>query len=117
MVVTDKGKKRFDEVSIEAATFYSGEDADITLQLHQAIYPQLTPVQVHVLETIEMPLVSVLADMEDSGVLIDEKILKAQGVLLKQEINVLEKEAYALVGREFNLQSPTQLQAILFEEQ
>lgn len=108
---------RFDEVSIEEAGFYSAEDADVTLRLHEAIYPLLSEGQRSVLATIEMPLVPVLAEMERHGVLIDEQVLKTQGTALKARLLSLEEEAIQLVGRPFNIQSPLQLQTILFEEQ
>ncbi|MCX7115980.1 MAG: DNA polymerase I [Gammaproteobacteria bacterium] len=112
-----EGKQlRFDEVPIIEATFYSAEDADVTLRLHQHLYPLLSEGQKSVLQQIEMPLVSVLADMELTGVLIDKDVLHAQGLVLKARIAQLEEEAHHLAGYAFNLQSPLQLQTLLFTE-
>lgn len=117
--VAGKGAKqlRFDQVPLEQALPYSAEDADITYQLHETLYPMLSDTQKTVLEQIEMPLVPVLAHMEMYGVLIDDAVLSKLSQSLKKKMAQLEEEAVALVGRRFNLQSPLQLQTILFEEQ
>lgn len=115
--VAGKGAKqvRFDEVPVDKAAAYAAEDADITLQLHHKLFP-LIPESVHsVFNNIEMPLVTVLADMERLGVLIDPITLKHHGERLKERIKTLEDEALHLAGKPFNLNSPKQLQEILFE--
>ncbi|MDP3560317.1 MAG: DNA polymerase I [Legionellaceae bacterium] len=84
--------------------------------LHHLLYPKLTPVLQTVLEQIEIPLISVLADMEHIGIRIDPVQLQVQGERLHARIQVLEKEAEQLAGGAFNLQSPKQLQHILFEK-
>lgn len=117
--VAGKGVKQicFDEVPVEKAAPYAAEDADITLQLHQQLFPMLEPPLQRILTEIEIPLVTVLADMERTGVLIDPILLKKHGIRLKERINALEEEAIQLAGRPFNLNSPKQLQEILFDEQ
>lgn len=119
--ICGKGAKQipFSQVDIETATFYAAEDADITLQLHLELDKKLKefPQQLKIYREIEMPLVSVLAKMEQTGVLVNKKTLAAQSQELSVKIKQLEQQAYDLVGREFNLNSPKQLQEILFEEQ
>lgn len=117
--IAGKGAKqlRFDEIPVDKAGFYAAEDADITLQLHQHLFPKLDESLHQVFCDIEMPLVTVLGDMERLGVLIDPIALKIHGTRLKERISSLEEEALQLAGRPFNLNSPKQLQEILFEEQ
>ena len=117
--VAGKGAKqiRFDQVPVEKAAPYAAEDADITLKLHQTLYPMLDEKLINVLQSIEMPLLTVLADIERHGVLIDEKVLAEQGLRLKVRIQALETEAIQLAGKEFNLNSTQQLQTILYTEQ
>lgn len=117
--VAGKGAKqlRFDQIPVATAAPYAAEDADITLQLHRHLLPLLDKALLSVLVDIEMPLVTVLADMERTGVLIDPQMLKKHGDRLKARIDSLEQEAVALAGRPFNLNSPKQLQEILFDEQ
>jgi len=118
--VAGKGAKQitFDLVDIDRATDYAAEDADVTLQLHQAIWPLLQESEslVKVFQEIEMPLLSVLSRMERRGVLLDTKALKKQSVQLTARIAELESEVHTLAGEEFNLGSPKQLQKILFEK-
>jgi DNA polymerase-1 len=116
--VTGKGKKQitFNKVSIESAATYAAEDADVTLRLHQMLWPRLekeTGLKNVFLE-IEMPLVPVLAKIERNGVLIDVKKLKQQSIELEKRAHALEKEIFGLAGLEFNLNSPKQLQDVLF---
>ncbi|AWN72971.1 DNA polymerase I [Legionella anisa] len=115
--VAGKGAKqlRFDQIPVEKAAVYAAEDAEITLQLHNKLFP-LIPESVHnVFTDIEMPLVTILADIERRGVLIDSVTLEKHGNRLKERINALEQEALQLAGRPFNLNSPKQLQEILFD--
>ncbi|MBC4012619.1 DNA polymerase I [Morganella morganii] len=118
--IAGKGKKQltFNQIPLEEAANYAAEDADITLLLHEALYPQLEAEKslLHVYQDIEMPLVPVLSRMERTGVLIDANVLAAQSVQLTARLDELEKQAFAIAGEEFNLSSPKQLQTILFEK-
>ena len=121
--ICGKGAKQisFAEVPVDVATQYAAEDSDITLQLHLELSKKLQEhqqqQQLKVYREIEMPLIQVLAKMEQTGVLVDSKTLEKQSEELSIKIAQLEQQAYELVGREFNLNSPKQLQEILFEEQ
>jgi DNA polymerase I len=116
--VAGKGAKRitFNQVDVDRAAEYSAEDADITLQLHRAVWPQIDaiPTLKFVYENIEQPLVPVLFRMERAGVLVDRKLLKAQSAELAARMLELEKQAHAEAGGVFNVDSPRQLQEILF---
>ncbi|MDP1603490.1 MAG: DNA polymerase I [Legionella sp.] len=116
--VAGKGVKqlRFDDVPVEKAAPYAAEDVDITLKLHNTLYPMLDDSLKKVLHEIEIPMLTVLADMERHGVLIDTKTLATHGKRLKTRLKELEEEAIQLAGRAFNLNSPKQLQEILFNE-
>ena len=118
--VTGKGAKQigFDEVDIKRATEYAAEDADITLRLHQAIWPRLSaiPSLQKVYDEIEMPLLPVLSRMERHGVLIDANKLNAQSARFAQQLIEIEQQAYDMAGQKFNLASPKQIQAILFDK-
>ncbi len=118
--VAGKGAKQigFEQVAIEVAGEYAAEDADITLQLHQALWPQLQQHKslVKVFNEIELPLLSVLSRMERIGVLIDKDKLKKQSEQISARLIELEKAAYDEAGEEFNLGSPKQIQAILFDK-
>ncbi|MDR2012680.1 MAG: DNA polymerase I, partial [Rhodanobacter sp.] len=118
--VTGKGAKQiaFSQVDVDTACRYAAEDADITLRLHRALWPSLKaePSLCRVYETIEMPLVPVLARMEQCGVLIDTAALKRQSQELARRMYELTEQAYAIAGRSFSLDSTKQLQAILFDE-
>lgn len=118
--IAGKGKKQltFNQIDLEQAGPYAAEDADITLRLHNALYPKVAADDQlkKVFETIEMPLVPVLSRMERTGVYIDSMLLGAQSIELAQRLDEIEKLAYELAGEEFNLSSPKQLQAILFEK-
>lgn len=116
-----KGAKQltFNQIELEKAAEYAAEDADVTLQLHLALWPQLAenPGLVKVLQDIEMPLLPVLSRMERGGVLIDAALLQKQSEFLSNRIGELELQAHELAGKPFNLSSPKQLQEILFTEQ
>jgi len=118
--IAGKGAKQipFSEVRIEDASHYAAEDADITLQLHQHLWPRLEkePALAGVLTDIEVPLIPVLARMEQRGVLVDGEILAAQSAELGEHMDRLQKEAFDEAGEKFNLGSPMQLQKILFEK-
>ncbi len=115
-----KGAKQltFDEIDIEKAAFYAAEDADITFRLHECLWPQITAHEkmASLFHTIEIPLLTILADMEYHGVLIDATCLQKQSYELAKRLNELEQEAFILAGESFNLQSPKQLQFLLFEK-
>ncbi|KAF1008323.1 MAG: DNA polymerase I [Luteibacter sp.] len=118
--VAGKGAKQipFSQVDCDTACRYAAEDADITLRLHHALWPKLEaePSLRSVYEDIEIPLVPVLAKMERTGVLIDANELRKQSQQLGKRMLELQKQAYAVAGHDFNLDSPKQLQAVLFEE-
>ncbi len=116
--IAGRGSKqlRFNQIPVHMAAPYAAEDAAITLQLHQSLYPQLDEPLQRVLHEIEIPLLTVLADIERQGVLIDEVVLLKHGVRLKARIVELEQEAYRLAGKPFNLNSPKQLQEILYTQ-
>jgi DNA polymerase-1 len=118
--VAGKGAKQltFNQVDLETAAPYAAEDADITLQLHQTLSAQLaaTDSLLRVYAEIEQPLVPVLLQMEETGVLIDRQMLATQSGELAQKMLALEAEAHQLAGGPFNLGSPKQLQEILFDK-
>ena len=118
--VAGKGAKQisFSQVDLETARDYAAEDADVTLRLHRALWPKLEsePALRKVYEEIEIPLVPVLAKMEQRGVLIDANVLRLQSQQLGKRMHEIQQQAYGEAGREFNLDSPKQLQAILFDE-
>ncbi|HLR17201.1 MAG TPA: DNA polymerase I [Alcanivoracaceae bacterium] len=119
--IAGKGAKQltFNQIPLEQAAVYAAEDADITLQLHHAIWPQLEaiPSLAKVFHEIEMPLVPVLAHMELNGCHIDVNMLRHQSQELAGKMAELETKAYELAGEEFNLSSPKQLGEILFTKQ
>lgn len=118
--IAGKGAKQltFDQIALEQAGPYAAEDADVTLRLHQALWQKLeaVPSLVTVLKDIEMPLVPVLARIERNGALVDGKLLGQQSLELGEKMVTLERQAYELAGQEFNLGSPKQLGAILYEK-
>jgi DNA polymerase I len=116
--VCGKGAKQitFNQVDLERAAEYSAEDADVTLQLHQALWPQLeaAPRLRDLYTTIEQPLVPVLYRMERTGVLVDRELLRKQSSELAARMLELQAQAHAEAGGTFNVDSPKQLQEILF---
>ena len=118
--IAGKGARQipFAQIEVEVASRYAAEDADICLRLHQVLHPQLesTPSLLGVYESIEMPLVEVLASMEANGVLIDVEELRRQSRDLSARMLDLQTRVFDLAGRHFNLDSPKQLQALLFDE-
>jgi DNA polymerase I len=117
--VAGKGAKQicFNQVSVERAAEYSAEDADVTLRLHRVLWPRLeqVPALVRVYQEIEQPLVPVLQRMERHGVLIDRAMLHAQSGELALRMREIEALAHIEAAAPFNLESPKQLQQILFE--
>jgi DNA polymerase-1 len=118
--VAGKGAKQltFNEIDLDIAAPYAAEDADITLQLHETLWEKLGEVDTlkKVYLEIEQPLVPVLLDMEEAGVLLDCDLLARQSGELAKKMAELEKQAHELGGGPFNLGSPKQLQQILFEK-
>ncbi|MCK8515228.1 DNA polymerase I [Methylonatrum kenyense] len=119
--VAGKGVKQltFNQVDLDSATAYAAEDADVTLQLHQTLWPRL---QQHaslcrVYREIEMPLVPVLSRMERNGVLVDRKRLVGQSRELAESMQRVEQRAFEAAGGPFNLGSPKQIQEILYQRQ
>ncbi|MCZ6476104.1 MAG: DNA polymerase I [Gammaproteobacteria bacterium] len=117
--VAGKGAKQlcFDEVDIEVATAYAAEDADITLRLHQTLWPKLeeTPSLQNIYWEIERPLINVLRKMEYLGVLVDAGMLQQQSQELAATMATTEATVHKLAGGPFNLSSPKQLQEILYD--
>ncbi len=118
--VAGKGAKQvsFDQVSIATAGPYAAEDADITLRLHHVLWPKLTAEAklTALFRDIEMPLIPVLSDMERTGVLVDAGMLARQSEELATRMAEIEQEAHDAAGEPFNLASPKQIQAILFDK-
>ncbi len=118
--VTGKGAQRigFEQVEVSRATEYAAEDADITLQLHQALYPRIEADAglKHVYEAIEIPVREVLFRMEREGVLVDAALLNAQSHELGARMLELEARAHREAGQPFNLNSPKQIGEIFFEQ-
>jgi DNA polymerase-1 len=116
--VTGKGVNRigFDEVAIDTATQYAAEDADITLRLHQVLYPSIQSNDRlnYIYRAIEMPILDVLFEIERNGVLLDYRLLQKQSRELGEKLHALEQQAYVIAEQPFNLNSPKQIQEILF---
>jgi len=118
--VAGKGAKQigFDQVELSKASDYAAEDADITLQLDECLRQRLQQKsQLNAVYTdIEMPLVEVLLKLEQNGVLIDQAMLQQQGVEVDRQLSEIESSVYEQAGEEFNLSSPKQIQAILYDK-
>ncbi|MDN5679369.1 MAG: DNA polymerase I [Ewingella sp.] len=119
--IAGKGKNQltFNQIALEQASPYAAEDADVTLQLHQTLWPKIqeSATLTTVFNEIEMPLVPVLSHIERTGVLIDQNILSAHSKELTIRLAELETKAHELAEEPFNLSSTKQLQAILYEKQ
>ncbi len=118
--IAGKGAKQltFNQIDLDKAGPYAAEDADITLRLHQVLFPKLEaePSLLSVYTDIDLPLVPILSRVERDGVLLDEDQLHSQSKELEKRLSELEQEAYGLAGEEFNLGSTKQLQVIFFEK-
>ncbi|SQH74652.1 fused DNA polymerase I 5'-_3' exonuclease; 3'-_5' polymerase; 3'-_5' exonuclease [Shewanella benthica] len=118
--IAGKGVKQltFNQIDLEIAAPYAAEDADITLRLHQHLWPRLEkePQLAAVFTDIELPLIQILSDIERGGVLIDGMMLGQQSEELARTIDELEQKAFEIAGEKFNLSSPKQLQALFFEK-
>tara|TARA_B100001939_G_scaffold315853_1_gene301378 strand:- start:12512 stop:15289 length:2778 start_codon:yes stop_codon:yes gene_type:complete len=115
--ICGSGKKQitFDKVAIDKATDYAAEDADITGRLHRLLKPRLAREgMMTVYETLERPMVAVLAQMEQAGVLVDRQILSRLSNEFAERLSHLEQDIHALAGRSFNIASPKQLGEVLF---
>ena len=114
----DKKKLTIDQIDIEQTTRYASEDADLTLMIHHKLWPELkqTPKLADLFNHIELPLAIILANMERTGVLIDESQLRQYSKDIQLKLNQLEQQIHELAGEKFNIASPKQLQVILFEK-
>ena len=119
--VTGKGAGRigFEQVAVERATEYAAEDADVTLRLHLALYPRVEAdgKLARIYREVEIPLSPVLYRMERNGVLLDTALLKELSREFGEKMNAVETKAFDQAGQPFNLNSPKQIQEILFEKQ
>ncbi|WP_104041259.1 DNA polymerase I [Vibrio hyugaensis] len=118
--IAGKGKNQltFNQIELDEASPYAAEDADVTLRLHNRLFANIEQDEKlkTVYEEIEMPLVPVLSRIERTGVLIDDMKLSAQSVEIAARLDELEQKAYEIAEQEFNMNSPKQLQALLFEK-
>jgi DNA polymerase-1 len=118
--IAGKGARQitFNQIALEQASPYACEDADITLRLHHTFWPRLSAEQglQKLFDEIEMPLVPVLSRIERNGVLVDAQMLHRQSDELARQILSLQEQAYAVAGQPFNLDSPKQVQMILFDK-
>jgi DNA polymerase-1 len=119
--VAGKGAKQltFDQVPVEQAAPYAAEDADISLRLHETLWPRLQEADgpTRVFRDIEVPLIEVLSDMERTGVKVDAAMLSTQSRELEKRMLEIERQAFDVAGEAFNLGSPKQIQALLYEKQ
>ena len=118
--IAGKGAKQltFNQIEVEPATHYAAEDADVTWQLHETLWPKLQAQNklADVYQNIEVPLVRVLSEVERHGALIDGRLLTQHSAELADRLETLKEQAWTVAGEEFNLDSPKQLQAILYEK-
>ncbi|UAB70225.1 DNA polymerase I [Vibrio sp. SCSIO 43132] len=118
--IAGKGKNQltFNQIDLAEASPYAAEDADVTLRLHNRIYANIEQDEKlsHIYNDVEVPLVPVLSRIERTGVIIDDMLLGAQSQEIAARLDELEQKAYDIAEQEFNLSSPKQLQAILFEK-
>jgi DNA polymerase-1 len=118
--IAGKGAKQltFNQIEVDKAAEYAAEDADITLQLHHAIWPQLEKDEgpKNIFQHLELPLLDVLSRIERTGVLINDQLLREKSQQFAARMIELEQKAFDIAGEEFNLGSPKQLQRILFEK-
>ena len=117
--IAGKGKNQltFNEIEVEKAAIYAAEDADITLRLHNTLWPKLSGINTvkTLYETIEVPLIPVLSRIERNGVLIDAAMLSKQSKQLAKGMADIEQQAFDIAGGKFNLGSPKQIQEILYQ--
>jgi DNA polymerase-1 len=127
--VAGKGKKQLtfnqveldenEETGFKGASYYASEDADMTMRLHNFLWPQLRPrhSMAKLYQEVELPLLKVLSDIERNGVLVDAEMLSQQSIQLNQRMVELETKIYEAAGEEFNLGSPKQIQEVFFNEE
>lgn len=115
---TGKNQLTFDQIPLETATHYAAEDADITLQLHHVMSKELEQHENlnNIFAKIELPLMEVLIKTESNGVKIDAEMLRSQSAELASKLMELERQAHQLVGKSFNMNSPSQIQEILYSD-
>ena len=118
--IAGKGVKqlRFDEVPVAQAAPYAAEDADITMRLHEVLWPKLQeqPGLKKLFQEVELPLLSVLSRIERNGVLVDANMLHQQSQVIALKLKEIETESFDMAGEVFNMSSPKQIQNILFEK-
>lgn len=118
--IAGKGSRQlsFNRIPVDKATAYAAEDADITLQLHQALWPKLAeaPALKRLYTQIEIPLLSVIGQMERNGVAIDSNMLREQSEELTNRMEDVKEQAHRLAGQSFNIGSPKQIQHVLYEK-
>ena len=115
-IVDGKTVKDFSETDIPAATRYAGEDAEITWKLKTAVIDKLQDKAAHIYEKIDRPLMPILADMERIGILINADELRAFAADIRRRMEKLEAKAHDIAGEVFNLNSPRQLETLLFDK-
>lgn len=117
LIGTGRKQITVDQVPIDAVTAYCGADVDATLQIYDLLVPQVQEAGLWALyETLELPLLPVLTDMEMAGVLLDTEFLAEMSARFNQRLTELQEEMYALVGHSFNLRSTQQMSQVLFQE-
>jgi DNA polymerase-1 len=118
LIGSGKNQRQMDEVPLEKITAYAAEDADVALRLQPILAPRLAQWQLSELfESLEMPLVDVLVELERNGIRVDVAHLEQLSQRYTQRMAALEQEVFGLAGHEFNIASPKQLQQVLFVEQ
>ncbi len=117
LIGSGKGQKTFDIVPVDKATFYSGEDADFTFRLHGVLAPEIEKLELkNLYYDIELPLIKVLANMEQAGVRIDDVFLGELSAQMESGLAEVEGQIYKMAGGQFNINSTQQLGHILFEK-
>ncbi|UCC44335.1 MAG: DNA polymerase I [Candidatus Zixiibacteriota bacterium] len=117
LIGSGKTQKTFDTVPVDKAVHYAGEDADLTFRLRGTLAPEIQSKQLeHLFYNIELPLIMVLAGMEEAGIRVDEKYLGRLSKQMERQLASLRNEIYSTAGGEFNINSTQQLSHILFEK-
>ena len=115
-LIGEHKQKSMRDVPLEALAQYAAEDADVTLQLQQSLFPELRKQNLNDLyQSVEAPLISVLKTMERNGILLDSPFLQQLSLQLNQDLQVLEQDMYQLAGTTFNISSPKQVGTLLFD--
>ncbi len=117
LIGSGKNQKSFATVPVDKAIFYAAEDADLTFRLHETLAPKIKEMELEKLfYDIEVPLIKVLAVMEESGVRIDRNYLKKLSIKMEKQLVGINEKIYEIAGGEFNINSTQQLSHILFEK-